>query len=66
LNPVVATTYAPEFRDAFREICRVYKDLGFVHPEIQVLVLMLDNDIRPCRATAFNLDIVRRLGKGIF
>jgi len=66
LNPGFATIYQPEFIRAFREICLVYSESKFFCPEIQVLILMLDNKIYPCRASEFNRDIVLRLAKGIF
>ena len=66
LNPGFATTYQAEFIRAFREICRIYADSDFRYPDIQVLVLLLDNEIYPCRAEKFNRQIVVRLAGNIF
>ena len=66
LNPGFATIYQPEFLIAFREICRIYSESSFLSPEKQVLILMLDNKIYPCRADRFSEDIVKRLSAGIF
>ncbi len=65
-TPGFATKYDPEFLKAFQEICRIYAAADFKHPEIQVLVLALDNRLFPCRADQFNVAIVTRLAGGIF
>lgn len=64
-TPAIGSSYQPEFLQAFRELCRIYKESKCPHPDAQVLTAMLDHGIRPCRAARFSLAIVRRLGKGI-
>lgn len=66
LNPGFATVYQKEFLVAFRKICRIFADSNFVRPDRQVLILMLENEIYPCRADQFNETIVRRLAGDIF
>ena len=66
INPEFATQYHPEFLKAFKRICLIYKESSFLSPEKQVLVLMLDNNIPPCRADEFNEKIVARLSGGAF
>lgn len=66
MNPGFATQYSPEFFAAFRKICEIYSQSNFVFPEKQVLILMLDNHISPCRAKEFSEQIVMRLGGDIF
>lgn len=65
-NPGFATQYAPEFLRAFKEICEIYAASDFSYPEKQVLILMLDNDLRPCRAATFTEEIVLRLSGSTF
>ncbi|MEX5563581.1 hypothetical protein SM764_09190 [Pseudophaeobacter sp. 1A16562] len=66
INPGFATIYSPEFLRAFRRICEIYSQSNFVFPEKQVLILMLDNNINPCRADKFTEAIVKRLAGDIF
>lgn len=65
INPGFATQYSQEFLIAFREICEIYAASNFQHPARQVLILMLDNRIYPCRADKFSEDIVKRLSGSI-
>jgi hypothetical protein len=64
--PNYATKYQPEFLEAFRELCEIYASSKFKNPELQVLLLLLDNQIQPCRAYSFNREIVLRLAGGRF
>lgn len=66
LNPGFASEYQPEFLTAFRGICEIYGASNFCCPEKQVLILMLENGIYPCRAERFSEAIIKRLGKGVF
>lgn len=66
MNPGFASIYQTEFIEAFRKICRIYAESEFRHPELQVLILMLDNNIHPCRADEFNRQIVLRLAGSNF
>lgn len=66
MNPGFATQYSPDFLAAFREICGIYAASNFQYPARQVLILMLDNGIYPCRADRFSEDIVKRLSGNIF
>ncbi|UWR44704.1 hypothetical protein [Phaeobacter inhibens] len=66
IAPGYATKYQPEFLSALREICEIYDSSAFEHPELQVLILLLDNEISPCRADHFNREIVLRLGGRAF
>lgn len=66
MNPGFATQYSAEFLAAFRRICEIYSQSNFFFPEKQVLVLMLDNHISPCRADEFSEQIVMRLAGDIF
>ena len=66
MNPGFATQYSPEFFRAFRNICEIYSHSNFFFPEKQILILMLDNNIYPCRADKFSEAIVKRLAGDIF
>ena len=66
LNPGFATVYQREFLAAFRRICEIFQESDFVYPEKQVLILMLENGIHPCRAEKFSEEIIRRLADDIF
>lgn len=66
INPGFATEYSPDFLKAFRTICEIYSTSSFVFPEKQVLILMLENQIYPCRADQFSEKIVKYLADDIF
>jgi hypothetical protein len=66
LSPGFASIYQTEFLVAFRDICKIYAESDFVYPEKQVLILMLDNSLYPCRADRFSEAIVKRLAIKIF
>lgn len=66
MNPSFASEYHPNFLKAFCKICEIFQESDFKDPATQVLILMLENDIKPCRAVKFNKGIVQKLGHGIF